>query len=130
MSSGDAGSDSAGKLWGGRFTAPTADALAALSRSTHFDIALLPYDIAQSRAHARELHRCGYLDDAQAVTLDDALAQIAHEFAAGTWAPSAADEDVHSAVERTLIERCGADIGGRIRQHSSSSFQCGVQVMP
>ena len=44
-------------LWGGRFTSGPADALAALSASTHFDWRLAPYDIAGSRAHARVLHR-------------------------------------------------------------------------
>ena len=49
-------------LWGGRFAGGPADALAALSKSTHFDWRLAPYDIAGSRAHARVLHRAGLLD--------------------------------------------------------------------
>ena len=36
-------------LWGGRFTGGPADALAALSASTHFDWRLARYDIAGSR---------------------------------------------------------------------------------
>ena len=51
-------------LWGGRFASGPADALAALSKSTHFDWRLAPYDLAGSRAHARVLHRAGLLDDA------------------------------------------------------------------
>ena len=51
-------------LWGGRFTGGPADALAALSRSTHFDWRLAAYDIAGSKAHARVLHQAGLLDDA------------------------------------------------------------------
>ena len=51
-------------LWGGRFAGGPADALAALSKSTHFDWRLAPYDIAGSRAHARVLHKAGLLDDA------------------------------------------------------------------
>ncbi len=51
-------------LWGGRFAGGPADALAALSKSTHFDWRLAPYDIAGSRAHARVLHSAGLLDDA------------------------------------------------------------------
>ena len=70
-----------------------------------------------------ELARCGYLEPAQAAELDAALAQIADEFNAGTWSPSADDEDVHSAVERTLLERCGADLGGRIRTGRSRNDQ-------
>jgi argininosuccinate lyase len=111
------------RLWGGRFTAPSADALTALSVSTHFDIALLPFDIAQSRAHARELARCAYLDADQATALDAVLAAIGEEFLDGSWKPSPDDEDVHSAVERTLIERLGPDIGGRIRTGRSRNDQ-------
>ena len=42
-----------GALWGGRFASGPSDALAALSKSTHFDWRLVPYDLAGSRAHAR-----------------------------------------------------------------------------
>ena len=41
-----------GSLWGGRFGEPPAAAMAELSRSTHFDWVLAPYDIQQGRAHA------------------------------------------------------------------------------
>ena len=50
-------------LWGGRFTGGPSDALAALSKSTHFDWRLAPYDLAGSRAHARVLHKAGLLSD-------------------------------------------------------------------
>lgn len=43
------------KLWGGRFTGGPAEALAALSVSTHFDMRLASYDLAASKAHARVL---------------------------------------------------------------------------
>ena len=41
-----------GSLWGGRFADGPSDALAALSKSTHFDWVLAPYDVTASRAHA------------------------------------------------------------------------------
>ncbi|MBL8925870.1 MAG: argininosuccinate lyase, partial [Pseudonocardia sp.] len=50
-------------LWGGRFAAGPADALAALSKSTHFDWRLAPYDLRASMAHARVLHRARLLSD-------------------------------------------------------------------
>ncbi|NDB18390.1 MAG: argininosuccinate lyase [Actinobacteria bacterium] len=110
-------------MWGGRFTSAASDSLSALSVSTHFDVVLLPYDIAQSRAHVRELLRCGYLSQEQAHALDDALAAIAQEYAAGLWLPHSTDEDIHSAIERTLVERLGADLGGRIRTGRSRNDQ-------
>ncbi|HKU31764.1 MAG TPA: argininosuccinate lyase, partial [Arthrobacter sp.] len=54
-----------GALWGGRFAGGPADALAALSKSTHFDWRLARYDIAGSKAHARVLHKAGLLDDTE-----------------------------------------------------------------
>ena len=52
-----------GSLWGGRFEVPPAQAMVELSRSTHFDWALAPYDIAQGTAHAAALLRAGLLDE-------------------------------------------------------------------
>ena len=47
--------------WGGRFSDGPSDALAALSKSTHFDWVLAPYDVAASKAHARVLFGAGLL---------------------------------------------------------------------
>ena len=41
-----------GSLWGGRFADGPAPELAALSKSTHFDWVLAPYDVVASKAHA------------------------------------------------------------------------------
>src|SRR5690625_3795992 len=63
-------------LWGGRFSGGPADALAALSKSTHFDWRLARHDIAGSRAHARVLHRAGLLDDEQLAGMIAALVPL------------------------------------------------------
>ena len=42
-------------LWGGRFTDAPSDALAALSRSVHFDWRLAPYDLDSSQVHLTNL---------------------------------------------------------------------------
>ncbi|MDO5711852.1 MAG: argininosuccinate lyase [Micrococcales bacterium] len=110
-------------LWGGRFAAGPAAALAALSKSTHFDWRLAPYDLAGSRAHARVLHRAGLLDDAGLDTMLDGLRRLGADVASGAFAPSQADEDVHTALERGLIERAGADVGGRLRAGRSRNDQ-------
>jgi argininosuccinate lyase len=38
-------------LWGGRFDSAPADAMAALSRSVHFDWRLAPYEIEVNLIH-------------------------------------------------------------------------------
>ena len=110
-------------LWGGRFAGGPSDALAALSKSTHFDWRLAPYDIAGSRAHARVLHGAGLLDDATLEAMLDALRRLADDVASGAFEPALDDEDVHTALERGLIERAGADIGGRLRAGRSRNDQ-------
>ncbi len=110
-------------LWGGRFASGPADTLAALSKSTHFDWRLAPYDIAGSRAHARVLHRAGLLDDAMLAAMLHGLGLLAADVGSGTFGPAPDDEDVHTALERGLIERTGADVGGRLRAGRSRNDQ-------
>ncbi len=110
-------------LWGARFAGGPAAAMAALSRSTQFDWRLAPYDIAGSRAHARALHRAGLLTDDDAAALRGGLDDLAADVATGSFVPAADDEDVHSALERGLIERVGRDVGGRLRAGRSRNDQ-------
>jgi argininosuccinate lyase len=110
-------------LWGGRFSGRPADALAALSRSTHFDWRLAPYDLAGSRAHARVLHAAGLLDDDTLRTMLVGLERLATDVASGAFAPAPDDEDVHTALERGLIERVGTEVGGRLRAGRSRNDQ-------
>ena len=65
--------DHRGRLWGGRFDAGPADAMLALSRSTHFDWRLAPSDVAGSHAHAKALHQGGLLTEIE-------LAEIGRRF--------------------------------------------------
>lgn len=110
-------------LWGGRFAGGPADALAALSKSTHFDWRLAAYDIAGSRAHARVLHRAGLLDDATLAAMLDGLARLLADVESGGFQPADDDEDVHTALERGLIARAGAEVGGRLRAGRSRNDQ-------
>jgi argininosuccinate lyase len=120
--------EQAGALWGGRFAGGPADALAALSKSTHFDWRLAPQDIAGSRAHARVLHAAGLLDDAGLAGMLDALERLRADVASGAFVAAESDEDVHGALERGLIERAGADLGGRLRAGRSRNDQIATLV--
>ena len=112
-----------GSLWGGRFAGGPAPALAALSKSTHFDWVLAPYDVAASKAHTRVLHRAGLLTDEQRDGLLAGLDRLGADLADGSFVPLAGDEDVHGALERGLIDRAGADLGGRLRAGRSRNDQ-------
>ncbi|MGH3567576.1 MAG: argininosuccinate lyase, partial [Pseudonocardia sp.] len=111
------------QLWGGRFTGGPSDALAALSTSTHFDWKLAPYDLRGSKAHARVLARAGLLSDDELTGMLDALAKLDADVASGAFGPAPGDEDVHSALERGLIERAGPDLGGKLRAGRSRNDQ-------
>ncbi len=117
------GTTNEGKLWGGRFAGGPSPELDALSRSTHFDWRLTPYDLAGSHAHANALHRAGLLSDVEVAELHRGLTALGERYAAGTLLPSPSDEDVHGALERMLLEEVGPEVGGRLRAGRSRNDQ-------
>jgi argininosuccinate lyase len=102
--------------------------MATLSRSTHFDWRLAPYDIAGSRAHARALHKAGLLTDGELATMINGLDGLASEVASGAFRPAEGDEDVHGALERRLVELVGAEVGGRLRAGRSRNDQIATLI--
>lgn len=112
-----------GSLWGGRFSEGPSDALAALSKSTHFDWVLAAYDVAASKAHAKVLYGAGLLTVEQRDGLLAGLDSLGADVADGSFGPLITDEDVHGALERGLIDRVGADLGGRLRAGRSRNDQ-------
>jgi len=111
------------RLWGARFADGPSEALAALSASVHFDWRLAPYDIAGSKAHARVLHRAGHLTADELARMLDGLDTLLADVNAGTFTGTVADEDVHTALERGLLERLGPDLGGKLRAGRSRNDQ-------
>jgi argininosuccinate lyase len=114
-------------LWGGRFAGGPSDALAALSSSVHFDWRLAPYDVAASRAHARVLHRAGLLTGDELAAILAALDELDAAVRSGEFRATAADEDVHTALERGLVERLGA-LGGKLRAGRSRNDQVATDL--
>lgn len=112
-----------GALWGGRFAGGPSEALAALSKSTQFDWRLAPYDIAGSRAHARVLAKAGLLTDDELTGMIAALDQLEADVRSGAYTPAESDEDVHGSLEKGLIERAGAELGGKLRAGRSRNDQ-------
>ncbi|KRC52322.1 argininosuccinate lyase [Leifsonia sp. Root227] len=118
----------AGALWGGRFAGGPSPELAALSKSTQFDWQLAAYDIAGSRAHARALAAAGYLAPDELDGMLGALDLLDADVASGAFAALETDEDVHSALERGLIERAGTGLGGKLRAGRSRNDQIATLV--
>src|ERR1700721_951707 len=122
MGAKDGGQGPATRLWGGRFEAGPADAVARVSVSVQFDWRLARYDLRASRAHARMLHRAGLLTDGELAAMLKALDDLDRACADGSFRPTVADEDVHTALERGLLERLGA-LGGKLRAGRSRNDQ-------
>ena len=102
--------------------------MATLSRSTHFDWRLAPYDLAGSRAHARALHKAGLLTEGELAAMIDGLAGLASDVASEDFQPAESDEDVHGALERRLVELLGAQLGGRLRAGRSRNDQIATSI--
>jgi len=115
------------RLWGGRFEGGPSDALARLSVSVQFDWRLAPYDLMGSRAHARVLHRAGLLTADELERMLGALDDLEEACRSGAFRPTAADEDVHTALERGLLERLGA-LGGKLRAGRSRNDQVATDL--
>ena len=115
------------RLWGGRFAAGPAEALARLSVSVQFDWRLAPYDLLASRAHARVLHQAGLLDHDELARMLSALDDLDAAAANGSFRPTIEDEDVHTALERGLLERLGT-LGGKLRAGRSRNDQVATDL--
>lgn len=115
-------------LWGGRFSGETNEAVAALSRSVHFDWRLAPYDIKGTRAHLLGLRAAGYLAEAELAKLDKSLVELDKRVSSGMFVAKPTDEDVHSALERGLIEMVGPELGGKVRAGRSRNDQIATLI--
>ncbi|MGB3414313.1 MAG: argininosuccinate lyase [Microbacteriaceae bacterium] len=115
-------------LWGARFKSGPSPELIELSRSTHFDWVLAPYDLAGSKAHAEALARGGFLSADELKSMLDGLEELGAQIVDGRFLPLPSDEDVHSALERGLIEIVGAEIGGKLRAGRSRNDQIATLI--
>jgi argininosuccinate lyase len=117
-----------GALWGARFASGPSPELARLSKSTHFDWQLAPYDLAGSRAHARALAAAGYLSDDELGTMLAGLDTLEARVASGEIVAAESDEDVHGALEAALIGIVGPELGGKLRAGRSRNDQIATLV--
>ena len=95
------------KLWGGRFEKDTASAMANLSKSTHFDWRLATFDLLQTDVHVQALNRAKLINDAETRQIRSAIQDISAKVSSGVLKPNDSDEDVHTAIERLIIEIVG-----------------------
>ena len=114
-------------LWGGRFSSGPAESVFALSRSVHFDYRLAPYDLRSSLAHLSVLEKSGIIKSDEAAKIAKTLRELMVEVSEGTFGISENDEDIHSALERSMMERIG-DVGGKLRAGRSRNDQVATDL--
>lgn len=95
------------KLWGGRFTKETDQAVFAFNASLPFDRRLYRQDIEGSIAHADMLGRQGIITETEAGQIIEGLKGILADLENGSLDFDEGCEDIHSFVETVLTERIG-----------------------
>lgn len=110
------------KTWGGRFSDATDNRVLAFTESISFDRRLYRHDVLASQAHARMLAEIGILSADEAEKICAALDQIGGEIDRREFEFSIQLEDIHTHIERALIERLG-DLGRKLHTGRSRNDQ-------
>ena len=102
-----------GGMWGGRFEEAAHPLFRAYNDSLPFDYRLAIHDLAGSIAWAEAIRSAGVLTVDECARLVDAMNDLIREVRDNPRAPlgppgtPSPDEDVHSWIERRLVERLG-----------------------
>ncbi|MCE3036361.1 argininosuccinate lyase [Helicobacter sp. faydin-H20] len=110
------------KLWGGRFNKESSKLLEQFNASLPFDYKLWRYDILGSKTHAKMLNKIGILMDEEYQKIIEGLECIAKKIEAGNFVFDIADEDIHMAIEKALIEEIG-EVGKKLHTARSRNDQ-------
>src|SRR6478735_11874098 len=98
-----------------------------LNRSLAFDSWLAPYDIDQSKAHARGLCGIGVLSEDELAQIEAGLDRVRARMAEHGFDFEPADEDIHMAIERLLGEEIGP-LAGKLHTGRSRNDQVATDV--
>jgi argininosuccinate lyase len=126
MTDSDAGSRAPRALWSGRIQGGMAPEMVPLNRSLDVDRRLWRQDIRGSRAWARALSEAGVISGDEARALDEGLLRVEARLGTGEGA-DAADEDIHSLVERLLFEEAGP-VAGKLHTGRSRNDQVATDL--
>ena len=114
------------KLWGGRFKKGLDASAIDFSYSLHFDQVLLPYDVELNKIYSVALAEAGVLTKKELKKLHGALDSVLKE-APKLLESLPNDEDVHSFVERLVVEKVG-DLGKKMHSGKSRNDQVATDV--
>lgn len=109
-------------MWGSRFDKSTDELVQRLNASLPFDKRLYADDITASIVWSSGLEKAGVLTRQEAQSIKDGLETIRAEFDASKFNFHVNDEDIHTAVERRLVEIVGP-VGGKLHTGRSRNDQ-------
>jgi len=109
-------------LWGGRFSTKLNDQAWELNSSLPIDQRLAIQDVDGSLAWAKALHQAGVLQDEEHASIVLGLDMIKKEFSGGKFSFAPSDEDIHTAVERRLMDLIGS-VAGKLHTGRSRNDQ-------
>jgi argininosuccinate lyase len=115
------------KLWGGRFSATTNEAVETYTESISYDRRLWRHDIMGSIAHAKMLGRQKIISRRDADTIVKALKEIEGEIGRGEFVFRREYEDIHMNIESRLTEKIGP-AGGRLHTARSRNDQVALDI--
>lgn len=115
------------KPWSGRFQKATAEEVEKFTSSLHYDQRLYLFDIEGSIAHATMLADQSIISKNDAAKIVSALKNILKDIERGKISFHPADEDIHMAIERELINRIG-ETGGKLHAARSRNDQIVLDV--
>ncbi len=110
------------KLWGGRFTKNASRIMEEFNDSLPFDKRLWKEEIEASRAYAMALTKAGIFSKREHTKIRTTFAEIEKEFISQKFKFKSGDEDIHTAIERRLVEETG-EIGKKIHIGRSRNEQ-------
>jgi argininosuccinate lyase len=119
---GKTGKTAAGNILRGRFAAGRLPEVEAFTASLPFDRRLFRHDIRGSIAHANMLAKVKLISRSEAMQITKGLRTIESEIETGKFNFNVADEDIHIAIERRLIELAG-DAGRKLHSARSRNDQ-------
>jgi len=115
------------KIWGGRFKESINELFDSFNASISFDRRLYPQDIQGSMAHVKMLAKQKIISLEDASKIIDGLAEIRREMDRDKFPIDEDHEDIHSLVEKTLVEKIGP-LGEKIHTGRSRNDQVALDV--
>ena len=115
-------------LWGGRFTQGPDQRFKDYNDSLKFDYRMAIEDIEGSICWADAIYKAGVLTAKENADLKKALSELLEEVSKDIHAiATAGDEDIHSYIERRLIEKVG-DLGKKLHTGRSRNDQVALDL--